>query len=350
MMAEASSPNLCAPALTSKHEINLSLARAAGLRYLDKPEPGISRQKTEQGFAYVDPQGAVVKDPATLARIEALKIPPAYVNVWISMDPLTHIQVRANDSKGRPQYRYHEIWTNEVLTTAKFDRMKKFGEILPTLHEAIAQDLGKSAPDEKTRMAAVARLLEVAGIRIGSERYVEENGSYGLTTLEVQQISVKENELRFQFVGKEHIAHDITVKDPLLASAVEKMIKGKAANEKIFSVEAAEVNEYIKTHGGQGFSAKDFRTWVGTVTAAKSLFARGPPKSEKDRKAAELEAATASSDRLHNTPTVARSSYIHPMIFEAYASGKLNKAFSQAVPSSGRPAEEAAVLWLLNSN
>lgn len=348
-LAKATSPDFCAGALSSKHEIQIQLAREAGLRYLDRAEPGITRKKADVGFTYFDSQGNVIKDATVLERIQALKIPPAYENVWISSDPKTHLQARATDSRGRLQYRYHEIWDNEVLKISKFERMKKFGESLPLLHQAVAQDLAKNIPDEKTRLAAVTRLLEIAGIRIGSDRYVEENGSYGLTTLEVQHLAIKEGAIRFQFIGKEHISHDITVKDPELALAIEKMIKGKPATEKVFSVDAAEVNSYIKTISGGSFSAKDFRTWVGTVTAAKKLFEIGPGKSEKEIKAAELAAATATSERLHNTPSVARESYIHPKIFEAYEKGELAPVFSKIESDARHSQEEKAVLSLLKN-
>lgn len=332
----------------SKQEINLRLAQEAGLHYLNAPELGYSRQQDRQGvFFYLDSNGKRISDPKVLERIEQLRIPPAWHNVWISADPLSHIQASGKDAKERSQALYHPKWETEVKDAAKFARMERFGKMIPRLHAAIDLDLQKDSDDPETRLAVVAHLLEVSGIRIGGEKYAQENEHYGLSTLMVKHVShLDSKSVTFNFVGKEGVSHEITVADPRIARIVRRLMSGKDQDELLFGVRENTVNKYIKAHTSSEFSAKDIRTWVGTVTAAKTLFEAGVPQSEEDAKAAEKAAAVAASERLHNTPTTARDNYIDPSIFAAYRSGRLDQAF-RTIATGDRPVEESAVLQLM---
>ena len=340
----------------TKHQIAVNLALNAGLVYGVSSDPGISRMsiadpKTKSGLSYVyyDSNSKPIRDPETLARINSLKIPPAYTHVWIASDPLAHIQARGTDSRQRPQYRYHELWTKEVLAPAKFNRMKEFGAKIADLRAAVERDLTKSEIDENSRIAAIVRLLETAGIRVGGDKYTQgEAPSFGLATLTREHlVELIGPRMRFKFVAKEGIPQDITVKDPQIARLLNSVIKGKSPEEKLFDVSSSDVNQYIKNQIGNSFSAKDFRTWVGTTQAASTLQRLGSQEIEEIQQEAISVAAQEASARLHNTPDTALKYYIAPSITKAYLSGELDAAFLQVIDTRLSPAENA-VLFLSN--
>lgn len=339
----------------SKHAIHMKLAQQAGLHYMEKQGPGFSRQGTkEDGFQFFDPSGKLVLDEGILTRIANLKIPPAWENVWISVDPLSHVQARGNDSRKRPQARYHEIWNTDVKDIAKFERMERFGYAISKLRAAVSRDLNKPVSNPDSRSAAVVRLLEIAGIRIGGEKYALENEHFGLTTLQVRHvIEIKNTHVTFSFFGKGKklgVEHVITVKDAEIARLIYELVKGKSPTDLVFDVNQAAVNKYIKDHSSKEFSAKDFRTWVGTVTAAKILMEIEPAHNEQERERIEKLAATAASERLGNEPDTAADHYIDPYIFEVWRSGQLRELairIKQRNANSERPIEETVVLELL---
>lgn len=330
----------------NKKEMKIQLAQSAGLRYLETPELGYARQKTERGVLYIDPYRHQVTDDATIARIEALGIPGAYENVWISMDPRTHLQAKGTDARGRTQYRYHEVWNHQVRDVSKYSRVLLFGEELPRLRAFVATDLARPEMTLEKRLAAVVRLLEVAGVRVGSEDYAAENGSYGLTTLKVEHVKAFENEVMFDFIGKSGVHHKLSVEDAAVSLLIKRLVKEKSSDDTLFEVSSQQVNQYIKDRIGD-FTAKDFRTWVATTTAARILHERGPPRDEVEKKSNEKAAAFAASERLHNTPEVCRDAYIHPTVFEASADGRLDQAFQDSqLQKNERTLEENAVLKL----
>jgi len=333
----------------SKQQISVSLANESGLHYITNTDSGFRRIGNKKTFRYINDDGKPVRDQLSLSRIEALNIPPAYKNVWISADPLAHIQARATDENGRPQYTYHKIWTQKVLAETKFRRMLDFGVKLSKFRRDIARDLSKPRPDLDSRIAAVVRLLETAGIRIGGEKYAEENGSYGLTTLEVRHVRIKENSVRFQFIAKEGLPQDIKIEDRAITRIIQFSIAGKKAKDKIFDVSESEVNQYIKDHIGYLFSAKDFRTWVASTQAARVLYELGPQKSRKEQIAVMQAAAEEAASRLNNTWQICRGSYIAPFVLQAYVDNKLDKAFVKVLDPDLAP-EENAVLNLGDEN
>ncbi len=338
----------------SKHEISVQLALASGLHYSLTPGKGYIRENAAQpkpedkvSFIYKTDQGEVVQDPSTLRRINELKIPPGYSQVWIAQDPLAHIQARALDSRARAQYRYHEDWNEKVLAAAKFERMKEFGEAISKLRIAVSRDLQGSARFQDSQIAAVVRLLEVGGIRIGGEKYAQgEFPSFGLTTLRADHVQIRGAKVRFQFIAKEGIPQDIIVDDKAIARVLKGQVSTKGSDERLFDVKAPEVNQYIKNHIGTQFSAKDFRTWVGTTQAVETLHSLGPQEEPNQDEAIKL-AAVKASERLHNTPSVALNSYIDPAIISAFRSGQLEEAFKHISDPELSPAENA-VLYLKN--
>ncbi len=337
----------------SKKEISRDLAIQAGLHYSLKKEPGYSREEiagptikgSKRPYIYQDPNGHPVEDVEVLNRIEALVIPPGYSHVWIAVDPLAHIQVRGLDAAKRSQSKYHDIWTSQVLTRAKFTRMRDFGLSISKLRDAVDYDLNKESIDKKSKIAAVIRLLEVAGIRIGGEKYAKTNASFGLSTLRVSHLVALSPQIRFQFIAKEGKPQDILIDSPSVARILEESLKDKNTNDKLFSVTAADVNAYIKEKIGSSFSAKDFRTWVGTTVAAKELHLIGSKDSREQQLAAVSQASLVAANRLNNTAPVALDYYIDPVIVEAYLNHQIDDAFKFILDPDLSP-EENAVLYL----
>ncbi|GAC1588069.1 MAG: DNA topoisomerase IB [Hymenobacter sp.] len=306
-------------------------AEMAGLRYATDQGPGIGRKPTRAGhFTYHDAHGKKITDARTLARIASFVIPPAWSDVWISPSPNSHLQVTGHDSLGRKQYRYHPAW-DEMRSLTKFSRLRTFGEQLGPLREQLSKDLRRPALDREKVVALVLSLMDQSFIRVGNKEYAKKNKSYGLTTLRDQHVAVEGAEVHFSFVGKKGVPHDVTLHDARLARLVRKCkeIPGQhlfqyySADGQRHALESGDVNEYLHRHTGLALSAKDFRTWGGTVKMVECLEAllRAEPDlaPEKVVKKAVKEVAAG----LGNTPTVCSKYYIHPQVVELFREGQL---------------------------
>jgi len=303
---------------------------AAGLRYVSDGEPGIRRRRAGRGFSYMDAHGEPVRDRATLERIRSLGIPPAWTDVWICANPRGHLQATGKDAKGRKQYRYHPRW-REVRDTTKYDRMIAFAEALPAIRARVAGDLAlPDLPRDKV-LAAVVRLLDETSLRIGNQEYARENESYGLTTLRNEHVEVAGTRVRFHFRGKSGKEREMDVRDRRVAKIVRRC--QELPGHELFQyvddqgerrmVESSDVNEYLQQLSGQEFTAKDFRTWAGTVEAADALRAIGEAESETEKKRNIAQAIKVAAEHLGNTPAICRKCYVHPGLLEAYAEGML---------------------------
>ena len=303
-------------------------AKTARLRYVSDDEPGIRRERTGTGptdFRYVSATGDAIDDEATIARIRSLAIPPAWEKVWICPLANGHIQATGRDVKGRKQYRYHPRW-RVVRDETKFGRMIEFATALPKIRAQIEVHLALSGLPREKVLATIVRLLEVTCIRVGNEEYARTNKSYGLTTLRNRHVDVSGSSVRFRFRGKSGKAHSIRVKDRRLARIVARCTE--LPGQELFqyvddedvrrSVESSDVNAYIKEISGQDFTAKDFRTWVGTVSAVRALREIGPAASAGDVNKSLVAAVKLVADRLGNTAAVCRKAYIHPAVLDAW--------------------------------
>ncbi len=305
-------------------------ARAAGLRYTPDGGPGITRRRAGKGWSFLDPDGALIRDPDDLRRIRAIVIPPAWTDVWINPNPRGHIQATGRDARGRKQYRYHTKW-RATRNETKFSRMIAFGEALPAVREHVASDLGRQGlPREKT-LAIVVRLLDESLIRVGNIEYARDNDSYGLTTLQDEHVDVSGATMRFAFRGKSGKLQEVDVRDPRLARLVKRLqdLPGQDlfqflnGDDEPQTIDSEDVNTYLREIAGEEFTAKDFRTWAGTVLAARSLRDLGPFDTPTAMKANIVAAIDAVAARLGNTRAVCRSSYIHPAILLGYENGVL---------------------------
>jgi DNA topoisomerase-1 len=305
-------------------------AKAAGLRYTSDDRPGIRRVKRRGGFHFVAVDGSPIRDAAEIARIRKLAIPPAYSDVWICPDPRGHLQATGRDARGRKQYRYHPRW-REVRDETKFDRMIAFAKALPAIRAAVARDLrAPGLPREKV-LATVVSLLERTLIRVGNEEYAKDNDSYGLTTMHDEHVHVKGETLRFRFRGKSGREHDVSLRDKRLANVVRKMLdlpgeelfQYQDESDALVAVTSQDVNDYLRAVSGDDFTAKDFRTWEGTLACALAL-AAARAETKADAKAHVVAAIKAVAERLGNTPAVCKKSYIHPGVIDEFlANGAL---------------------------
>jgi DNA topoisomerase I len=335
-------------------------AETAGLRYVSDEEPGIRRKKAGKGFAYVGPDGGRIADEATLARIRSLAIPPAYTDVWICPRADGHIQATGRDAKGRKQYRYHPAF-REIRESTKFEHMIEFAQALPVVRKTIDDHMSlRGLPREKV-LATVVHLLENTLIRVGNSDYAKQNKSYGLTTLRDPHVKVEGPELRFQFKGKSGKTWRLAVKDRRIARIVKACqdLPGQDLFQYVDddgqqqSVTSADVNAYLKEVTGRDITAKDFRTWAGTVLAALALAEFEEFDSEAKAKKNIRQAIERVSSRLGNTPTICRKCYVHPEVFSCYLEGSLLLEIKNEVEAelrdnlAGLKPEEAAVLSLL---
>jgi DNA topoisomerase-1 len=313
-------------------------AKAAGLRYVTTAEPGIERKRVRGGFRYYAPGGTQIHDPQLLKRIRALVIPPAWREVWICTDPNGHLQAAGRDQRGRKQSRYHPRW-REVRSETKYERMIQFGEALPLIRKRVERDLALPGLPREKILAAIIRLLETTCIRVGNEEYARKNGSYGLTTLHNRHVEVKGSTITFDFTGKSGVHHTIDVQNRRLAGIVQKChdLPGYELFQYIdedghrHAVQSSDVNEYLHRITGEHFTAKDFRTWAGTVLAAMLLREFEPYESQTQAKKNVIQAIKSVAERLGNTPTVCRKCYIHPAVLEQYYSGAMLQAIETEV-------------------
>lgn len=338
-------------------EAAVASAKAAGLRYTTDSRPGIRRTKHGSTFRYHGPDGRRITSAEELKRIRALVIPPAWTDVWISPDPLGHLQATGRDARGRKQYRYHPKW-RVVRDETKYDRMIGFAQALPRIRERAHRDTRRRGMSREKVLATVVRLLEKTLIRVGNDEYAKQNRSFGLTTLRDGHVNVRGTKVKFTFRGKSGIEHAVDLDDPHLASIVRacRDIPGYDLFQYIDeegdrqAVGSADVNAYLKEVSGEDYTSKDFRTWAGTVHAAEFLRACGPCTSQTESKRNLVRAVESVAKRLGNTKAVSRKCYIHPTIFDAYVDGLMTKL--RIVKKNGRSPyalshPETAVLALL---
>jgi DNA topoisomerase I len=334
-------------------------AQSAGLRYVSDTTPGIARKRAGKGFSYVGPDGSRVSDKKEIARIRSLAIPPAYTDVWICPHPNGHIQATGRDARGRKQYRYHPRW-REIRDETKFGRMLEFSQVLPVIRERVERDLSRPGLSREKVLATVVRLLECTGIRVGNDEYARANRSFGLTTLRSHHVEISGSTLRFQFRGKSGKIHDVALTDRRLARIVthcqaipgETLFQYVDADNVRQTVDSGDVNQYLREITSQEFTAKDFRTWAGTIQAVGALQALGPSETEREAKSAILRAIDQVAKRLNNTRAVCRKYYVHPAVFETYQAGTMLEALGNgngtaAAAAAALSAEEQAVVRLL---
>jgi DNA topoisomerase-1 len=308
----------------------LASVALAGLRYTVDLEPGIRRRRAGKGMAYYGPSGQLIRDRKTLARIKSLAVPPAWKEVWICPDELGHLQATGRDAKGRKQYRYHPRW-REVRDAAKYDHLIEFAEAMPRIRAQVDQDLRQRGLPRTKVLATVVRLLEETHIRIGNETYRRENRSFGLTTLRNRHVDVTGSTVHFRFRGKHGKWQEVRLADRRLARVIKQCreIPGQELFQYVdesggrHSIGSEDVNRYLREVGGADFTAKDFRTWAGTVLAARFLRACPPPESVADGKRQVTRMVEQVAAELGNTVAVCRKCYIHPGIVEAYLAGTM---------------------------
>ncbi|MGC3970293.1 MAG: hypothetical protein QM775_24070 [Pirellulales bacterium] len=308
----------------------MAAAKSVSLTYSSDADPGYQRLRRGRGFYYIDPEGRVVRKPVLLNRFRELVLPPAWRDVWICLSANGHLQATGHDARGRKQYRYHERW-RQVRDETKYDRLVDFAAVLPKLRRRIRRDLRTRGMPRERVLATVVALLESTLIRVGNDEYARENRSFGLTTFEDRHAKVRGDVVRFQFRGKSGKVHDVELKHPRVAQMVRQCqaLPGRHLFEyrddagKVHRVTSSDVNEYLKEVTGQEFTAKDFRTWAGTLLALEILAGAERPRRATAIPKQIVETVRSVAERLGNTPAVCRKSYIHPAVFEAYASGKL---------------------------
>jgi DNA topoisomerase I len=335
-------------------------ARVVGLRHVSDDVPGIKRERSGKNFRYRDPAGKIVRDPETLRRIKSLVIPPAWTEVWICSNPNGHLQATGRDDRGRKQFRYHPRW-REIRDETKYARMISFARALPKIRRRVQKDMALPGMPRNKVLATVVRLLEISLIRVGNDEYAQENNSFGLTTMRNKHVDVHGAELRFHFRGKSGKWHNVDIHDRRLAKIVEQChdLPGQELFQFVdddgtrHDVRSEDANQYIREISGQDFTAKDFRTWAGTVLAAMALreFEKFDTKAQaKKNVVAAIESVAA---KLGNTPAVCKKCYIHPHVLDSYLDGTLVGTLKQRAEKTiaksirGLPSEEAAVLGLL---
>ena len=308
----------------------MDTATAAGLRYVTDAMPGIRRQRHGRGFSYTDPDGQVIRAPEMLQRFRSLVIPPAWTDVWICPYPDGHLQVTARDAKGRKQYRYHPGFRQHRDGT-KFERMFELSDVLWKIRERVETDIELEGHPRNKIMATLVWLLETTLIRIGSDEYAKANKSYGLTTFRRRHVAVVGSELRFEFRGKSGIQHAVAVTDRRIARIVQRC--QELRGEELFKylddegkrqvVQAEDVNAYLQEVTGREITAKDFRTWAGTMLVAEALRQIGPAATKREAEKNIVAAVDVTAKRLGNTRSVCRKYYIHPVLLEAYLEGSV---------------------------
>jgi DNA topoisomerase-1 len=337
-------------------------ATRAGLTYVTDGIAGIRRRRAGTGWTYFSPNGARIRNPAVRRRLDSLAIPPAWTDVWICPDPGGHIQATARDARGRKQYRYHPSY-REARDQSKFRRMLEFSEALPRLRERMERHLRSPDLDRPKLLATLVRLLDRTLIRVGNDEYAKENRSFGLTTLRRRHVRVDGATLRFSFRGKSGVEHEIAINDLRLARIVQRCqdLPGQEMFQYIDgfgrrqAVTSDDVNAYLREISGRDVTAKDFRTWGGTMLAALELRTIGPARSRREADRNILRALDAVSERLGNTRTVCRKYYVHPEILAAYhlgltvpaAAGARPRRKKRERPEAALRRDEVAVLQFL---
>lgn len=341
-------------------DAQLAAAHAADLRYASDARPGVTRHRAGRGWTYRDLDGRTITDRRTRARVASLAIPPAWTDVWICPASDGHIQASGRDARRRKQYRYHARW-HEHRGAEKFERMLAFARVLPRIRSRCDKDLRRRGLPREKVLAAVVRLLELTLIRVGNDEYARLNRSFGLTTLHDRHARIAGSRFRFRFRGKSGVTQEVSLTDRRLASIVrrcqelpgQELFQYQDLDGEVRDVTSDDVNAYLREASDHDFSAKDFRTWAGTVLAYRALRALQPNDHEPTARRNVVQAIRVTANRLGNTPAVARGSYVHPAILEAYLDGGMRSALVDAAedqtepPTQARAEEEAAVIRLL---
>ncbi len=339
-------------------------AKAAGLRYVTDSKPGIRREREGEGegaaFRYFDAKGEPVEDEATLKRIKSLVIPPAWTDVWICPEANGHLQATGRDAKGRKQYRYHAKWRN-VRDEVKYERMINFGKALPTIRAEVDRALKLPGLPREKVLATIVYLLEATMMRVGNEEYARTNKSFGITTLRNRHVKVDGSDVEFRFRGKSGVYHKIHVHDRRLARIIrssrdlpgQELFQYVDEEGETHSIDSSDVNDYLRAITGEDYTAKDFRTWSGTVLAALALQEFEKFDSETQAKKNIVRAIESVAERLGNTPSVCRKCYVHPAVLDAYLEGSVLEALRERTEQElsedlhALQPEEAAVLAML---
>lgn len=336
--------------------------KSRGLRYVMDNIKGISRRKHGKNFLFYSSRGVPIRNPAELHRIKALAIPPAWNDVWISPFPNSHLQATGRDARGRKQYRYHHSW-REWRDQTKYDHLMEFGRVLPKLRRRVMKDLSLPGLPQAKVMATIVRLLETTCIRIGNDEYAKQNQSFGLTTLRNKHVKVKGSKIRFRFRGKSGIVRDVDLHDRRLAGIVRRCqdLPGQELFQYLDEdgsariVNSSDVNHYLRETTGIDLTAKDFRTWAGTVLAARALGELAPFALKSQAKRNVVQAVDAVARKLGNTRAVCQKCYIHPATVKAYFDGTLPESLSRPAPAAratenGLTDDEAAVMMILEES
>jgi DNA topoisomerase-1 len=336
--------------------------KSRGLRYVMDNIKGITRRRHGKVFLFYSPRGVPIRNPAELRRIKALAVPPAWKDVWISPFSNSHLQATGRDARGRKQYRYHHSW-REWRDQTKYDRLMNFGRVLPKLRRRLLKDLSLPGLPRAKVMATIVRLLETTFIRIGNDEYARENHSFGLTTLRNKHVKVTGSKIRFRFRGKSGILRDVDLKDRRLAQIVRRC--QDLPGQELFQymdedgtarlVNSSDVNQYLREAAGIDLTAKDFRTWAGTVLAARALGELSPFASKSQAKGNVVRAVEAVARKLGNTRAVCQKCYIHPATVKAYFDGTLPESLTRSAPAArdaqnGLSDDEAAVMMILEES
>ncbi|WP_209586249.1 DNA topoisomerase IB [Massilia sp. BHUDP2] len=335
-------------------------AKAAGLRYVHDDRPGIRREKSGDGFRYLDAGGDPVTDEASLARIKSLVIPPAWTDVWICPQANGHLQATGRDARGRKQYRYHPKW-RAVRDEVKYERMLSFGQALPAIRKEVDRALSLPGMPREKMLATIVYLLEATMMRVGNEEYARTNKSFGLTTLRNRHVKVDGSDVEFRFRGKSGVYHKVEVHDRRVARIIRRSrdLPGQELFQYVddegetHSIDSSDVNDYLRSITGEDYTAKDFRTWSGTVLAALALQEFEKFDSEAQAKKNIVRAIESVAEKLGNTPTVCRKCYVHPVVLDAYLDGAVLETLRERTEQELKEdlhalqPEEAAVLAML---
>jgi DNA topoisomerase-1 len=334
-------------------------AEDAGLQYVSDDRPGYMRIAKNGDFEYLDTERKRIRDEQRLLRIRRLAIPPAWKDIWICPSPNGHLQATGRDARRRKQYRYHERW-RELRDENKFARVADFAKALPQIRKRVKHDIKlRGLPREKV-LATVVRLLERTFIRIGNDEYARENKSFGLTTIKGRHVTIRGAHLRFRFRGKSGRQHEVDIRDGQVAKIISKLqdLPGQELFQyidddgEVRDVRSQDVNDYLREITNEEFTAKDFRTWAGTLLSALALNTQGKFETKNQAKANINTAISAVAELLGNTPAICRKCYVHPAVFEAYLASSRIPGLSEAMQKSGSSQlrlAEAAVLRFLRS-
>jgi DNA topoisomerase-1 len=346
--------------MTDPSDDRKAAARASGLRYATDARPGYTRHRKGRGFSYRDTAGNVIRDREALDRIRAIVIPPAWTDVWICPWPDGHLQATGRDARGRKQYRYHPLW-RQRRGAENFARMIAFARALPRIRRRAERDLARRGLPREKVLAAVVRLLEMTLIRVGNDEYARLNRSFGLTTMRARHARIEGSRVRFRFRGKGGVTHEVGLRDRRIASIVrrcqelpgQELFQYVDEDGDVRDVTSDDVNDYLREASGGDYTAKDFRTWAGTLLAYRALRALQPEDHGAAAKRNVVQAMRLTAERLGNTPAVARGSYVHPAVLDAYLDGSLGGALVDVAEEQDMPpnkadrSEEVAVVRLL---